>query len=54
VYFGTQQGHLLGVAPDGSVLFDLALGSPIDAYPALTADGALIVGDRDGGLTAVT
>jgi hypothetical protein len=54
VYFGTQQGHLLGIAPDGSVLFDLALGGPIDAYPALTADGALIVGDRDGGLTAVT
>ena len=54
VYFGTQQGHLLGLAPDGSVLFDLALGGPIDAYPALTADGAVIVGDRDGGLTAVT
>jgi outer membrane protein assembly factor BamB len=53
VFFGTQDGHLLGVDPTGSVLFDLTLGGPIDAYPALMADGALVVGDRGAGVTAI-
>ena len=53
VYFGTQDGHLLGVDPAGALLFDVGLGGPIDAYPALTADGALIVGDRNAGLVAI-
>lgn len=44
---------MLGVAPTGAVLFDVALGGPVDSYPALTADHALIVGDRDGDLVAI-
>ena len=52
-YVGTQDGHVLGVAPTGAVLFDVALGGPVDSYPALTADHALIVGDRDGDLVAI-
>ena len=53
LYFGTQDGHLIGVDPAGSVLFDVALGGPIDAYPALIGDGALVVGTRNGVLVAI-
>ncbi|HEY2223902.1 PQQ-binding-like beta-propeller repeat protein [Actinomycetospora sp.] len=52
-YFGTQDGHVLGVAPTGAVLFDLAVGGPVDSYPALTADRALVVGDRRGDVIAI-
>lgn len=52
-YFGTQDGHLLGVEPDGEVLFDVDLGAPIDSYPALTGDAAVIIGARNGELVAV-
>ncbi len=52
IYFGTQDGQLLGVAPNGSVL-DVALGGPVDSYPALTADGTVVIGDRSGEVVAV-
>lgn len=52
-YFGTQSGHVLGVAPDGRVFFDLNLRAPIDCYPALTSDRALIIGTRGGQLAAI-
>lgn len=53
LYFGTLNGHLLGAAPDGAVPFDVDLGSSIYTYPALTADGAVVAGSRDGELVAV-
>jgi outer membrane protein assembly factor BamB len=53
LYLGTQEGHVVGFGPDAAVLFDVDLGGPIDAYPALTADGALVVSDRDGLVAAV-
>lgn len=53
LYFGTQDGHLHGVDPAGAVLFDVALGAPIDSYPALTGDGAVVIGARNGELVAV-
>jgi len=53
IYFGTQDGQLLGVAPDGSVLFDVTLGGPVDSYPALTANGTVVIGDRSGEVVAV-
>jgi outer membrane protein assembly factor BamB len=52
-YFGTQDGHVLGVAPDARVLFDIDLGAPIDCYPALTTDRTLIIGTRDGLLVTI-
>lgn len=52
-YFGTRDGHVLGFAPDGVALFDLEVGATVDSYPALTADGALIVGVSDGRLLAI-
>jgi len=52
-YFGTRSGHVYGFAPDGTTLFDLDVGATVDSYPALTADGALVVGVTDGRLLAV-
>ncbi len=53
VYLGTQSGHALGLDSKGAVLFDVDLGGPVDSYPALTADGTLIIGAGNGTLTAI-
>jgi outer membrane protein assembly factor BamB len=53
VYFAGQNGHVYGVSPAGVVLFDVNLRAPVDAYPALTADGALIIGASNGTLVAI-
>jgi len=53
LYFGTLNGHVLGVDGSGAVLFDVDLGDSIYSYPALTADGALVVGSRNGRLVAI-
>lgn len=54
VYFGTQTGHVVGLDPSGARLFDLDLGAPMDSYPALTADANLIIGARNGTLSAIS
>lgn len=53
VYAGTRHGHIYGFTPSGRGMFDLDVGATVDSYPALTADGALIVGVSDGRLLAV-
>ena len=53
VYFGTQGAHVYGYSPSGRLLFDLPVSGPIDSYPAMTADGELIVGDENGILYAI-
>jgi outer membrane protein assembly factor BamB len=53
VYVAGQNGHAYGFAPDGRALFDVDLGGPVDSYPALTGDGALVVGSRNGFVTAI-
>jgi len=53
LYFATQTGHVFGLDPAGATLFDLDVGAPVDSYPALTADGNLIIGARNGSLTAI-
>ncbi|MFD9740400.1 PQQ-binding-like beta-propeller repeat protein [Umezawaea sp. NPDC059074] len=53
VYFGGQDGHVYGYEALGARLFDVEVGGPVDSYPALTADGVLLVGSRDGVLTAI-
>ena len=53
VYVAGQNGHAYGFTPDGRPLFDVDLGAPVDSYPALTADGALVVGSRNGFVTAI-
>ncbi len=53
VYFGTQNGHVYGFAPGGRRLFDLDAGAGVDSYPALAADGTLLIGAEDGTLYAL-
>ncbi|HTU75858.1 MAG TPA: PQQ-binding-like beta-propeller repeat protein [Trebonia sp.] len=53
VYFAGQNGHVYGVSSAGAVLFDVNLGAPVDAYPALTAAGMLIIGASNGTLVAI-
>lgn len=55
VYVGTRSGRIVGVTWTGELLFDIDAGvdATIDSYPALSADGALIVGDTNGVLRAV-
>lgn len=53
VYWGTRLGHIYGRSPAGAVLFDIPTGATIDSYPALTADGLLVVGVTDGRLLGI-
>lgn len=53
LYFASRDGHVYAVSPSGSLLFDVDLGSPVDSYPALTANGLIIVGANDGSLVAI-
>jgi outer membrane protein assembly factor BamB len=53
LYYATQAGHVYGLSPDGGQLFDVNVGAPVDSYPALSADHALIVGSRNGLLTSI-
>ena len=53
VHFGTRPGHVYGFAPDGRRLFDIDTGATVDSYPALSADGTLLIGSSDGTLLAV-
>ncbi|WP_086663351.1 PQQ-binding-like beta-propeller repeat protein [Lentzea kentuckyensis] len=53
LYYANQVGHVYGLTPEGGVLFDVNVGGPVDSYPALSADGALVVGSRNGVLTSI-
>lgn len=53
VYFASRTGHIYGFAATGHRLFDFAAGGEFDSYPALTADGTLLVGAVDGTLYAL-
>lgn len=53
VYFGTKSGHILGFAFDGQKLFDIDSGAIVAGYPALTADGTLLIGSSSGTLYAI-
>jgi outer membrane protein assembly factor BamB len=52
LYYGTQNGHVIGLDSTGTTLFDVDVGAPVDCYPALTADAHLIIGDRNGALVS--
>ncbi|QRP50173.1 PQQ-binding-like beta-propeller repeat protein [Amycolatopsis sp. FDAARGOS 1241] len=53
VYFGGQNGHAYGFDRGGARLFDVDLGGKADSYPALTGDGFLVIGSRNGFVTAI-
>ena len=53
VYFGTKDGHIFGFAFNGAMLLDIATGATVDSYPAIAADGTLIIGSSNGTLYAI-
>jgi len=53
VYFGTRPGHVYGFDANGRRLLDIDTGATVDSYPALAADGTLVVGSESGELLAI-
>ena len=53
VYAGTRSGDIYGVDRQGRLMWQITTGATVDSYPALTADGALIIGVADGRLLAI-
>jgi outer membrane protein assembly factor BamB len=53
LYYGTAAGHIYGFDAAGHRLFALKVGGPVDSYPALAADGTLLIGSEDGMLYAL-
>jgi hypothetical protein len=53
IYFGPQGRHIYGFGPHGGKLFDITATGPIDSYPALMANGDLIIGDQSGTMYAI-
>ena len=53
LYYGTASGHVYGFDAAGHRLFALKVGGPVVSYPALAADGTLLIGSEDGTLYAL-
>lgn len=51
-YAGSAAGHVYGWSADGRRLFDADVGGIVASYPALTTDGALVIGSTTGVLHA--
>jgi len=50
VFAGTHDGHIYAVDRTGRRLWSFTTGANVDSYPALTGDGALVIGVTDGRL----
>jgi len=53
VYLGTRAASIVGFSASGRLLFRIPVSADIDSYPALTANGTLIVGDQAGTVYAI-
>ena len=53
VYFGTQGKGIYGYTAAGRQIFHLRASGAFDSYPALSADGTLLIGDEAGTLYAI-
>ena len=53
VYYGATSGDVFGYGADGKQLFDLKVDGKVDSYPALAADGTLLIGTEAGTLYAI-
>lgn len=53
VYFGTRTGHVYGLSPTGTRLFDVATGASVESYPAIDAHGTVYIGSENGELYAI-
>jgi outer membrane protein assembly factor BamB len=53
IYFGTGQGGVFAVAPDGTRRWQAPVGKIAGSAPAIGADGTLFVGTVDGRVVAI-
>ena len=53
LYFGTRPGHIYGFAADGRRILDINAHATVDSYPAIAADGTLLIGATNGTLYAI-
>jgi outer membrane protein assembly factor BamB len=53
VYFASRAGRIYGFTANGRRLFTIAAGGTFDSYPAIAADGTLLIGDDNGVLRAI-
>jgi len=53
VYFASRAGTIYGFDAAGRRLFTIQAGGTFDSYPAIAADGTLLVGGDDGVLRAI-
>lgn len=53
VYFASRSGGIYGFDSAGRSLFTIQAGGTFDSYPAIAADGTLLVGGDDGALRAI-
>lgn len=53
VYFGAATGAVYGFDASGRRLFELETGDTVASYPALAADGTLLIGSSNGTLYAI-
>jgi outer membrane protein assembly factor BamB len=48
VFFGSEDGKLYAVAPDGTLVWSFATEGSISSSPAIGPTGELVIGSRDG------
>jgi outer membrane protein assembly factor BamB len=53
IYVGTRLGHIYGFAAGGARLFDIDTQDTVDSYPAISADGTLLIGSSNAMLYAI-
>ncbi len=53
IYFASRSGGIYAFAPDERRLFTLQTTATFDSYPAIAADGTLLIGDDSGILRAI-
>lgn len=53
IYFASRNGGIYAFGPDGRRLFTLQTAATFDSYPAIAANGTLLIGDDTGVLRAI-
>jgi outer membrane protein assembly factor BamB len=46
VWFGSEDGKLYAVSPEGSLVWSYATGGPVPSSPAIGPRGEVVVGSR--------
>ncbi|HEC77975.1 MAG TPA: T9SS type A sorting domain-containing protein [candidate division WOR-3 bacterium] len=53
IYFGSQDGNLYAINPDGTLKWTYGTNGAIQSSPAIGADGTIYIGSDDGNLYAI-